>query len=396
MTLFAAALINELKIIKGKIILVIALVLILVLSVFTAYTVANKSLGENSLRLDVIVVNHDNTPQTQMVLNLLLENEYIKNSFNVEYNESEENAKESIMNSNSSALVVFPEGFLSGVLSGQNPSPTIYVSNSTSIEDFLITSFSDNLSNVMLNLQSGVYAVLERARELGYFDENSVLEINLEYVNAYLTRAQSFDIQNLDYTDSLSLEGFYTISISLFLLFLSASLFFKELNIDKSLALYKYLNRSGRSPLVLYFSKVVIIFVLYSTVFTILFSLSGFKFSLFSTAYLLNACIFFVLLECLIFNFSKNQIATIEINLFLHSIFFIISGGLIPIDFMPKFIGDISIISPHLHLRNAMAYGFSSSLIGSLVLLISNAVMLILIIILMKKKMEVDYTNDYI
>ncbi len=397
MNYFATVLINEIKRIKNKIVLLIIIFSILILSIFTAYTVANESLGENSLRLNVIVVNLDSQPETQLVLNMLLENEYMQNTFNVDYAESEDEATALVKEGKAAAAAIFPNGFLTGVLTGINPSPTIYISNSTAIEQFLITNFSSNLSDVMVNLQSAVYTVLDRAAELGYYNSSSVLSINLEYVNTYLSRASVFNIENIDFTDSVSLNEFYTISLSVFLLFLSSALFFRELNFNCSHSIYKFISSCGKSCLSLYFTKVGLIYLLYVLIFIVLFSLNNFAFSFISIIYLLNACLFFMLIQCLIFNISKNQIATVQINLLLHSLFFIISGGLIPIDFMPSFISKISVISPHLHIRNAMSFGFSNSYhhpLTSLIILILNIILLASCIALFNKKMEADYKNE--
>ncbi len=398
MKYFSAVFFSQIKIIKAKILLMFAIFLFILASAFFAYQVSNESLSENPLRLNVVVVNLDESPQTEIILNMILANDYMKESFNIQFVTSEESANTMLKSDEASASLVFPNGFLMGVFSGDNPSPTVTLNSSTPLEQFFVRSFAENFENVMVSLQSGVYTVLDFATQNNQYSEQLVLDVNLDYAMKYLNRSTSFQNSDLEYVDAVDIGDFYTTSIITFLLFLSSSLFFKEFNLQSNLPFYKFINKSGHSYISLYFIRLSVILILYLIIFLALFLFSGFNLNPQSFISLLNGTTLFVLLQAVLFNFSKNFVASAQLNILIHSLFLLLSGGIIPLGFMPTAVSALSIISPYSYLFTLFSSGFvkGDAFLDNIIVLVLNLILTAVCLLLLKKNMEATYANDYI
>lgn len=137
-------------------------------------------------------------------------------------------ALDSLEDGEVTAVLVMPEGFVQGVMNGENPDLELYVSSDRPLESLLTLWLGQSASDLLASVQSGIYAVLEIYGQnppegLG-FDE-VVMRINLRYINWTLNRQKLFRISTVDLTGQLPVDVHYGLSVMCFLMLSAAPLF---------------------------------------------------------------------------------------------------------------------------------------------------------------------------
>ncbi len=140
----------------------------------------------------------------------------------------EDEARTALANGRISAAVLLPEGFLSGILTGSNPAPTLLVSDARPLEGYLARSLGQAAVSMLMDAQAGIYAVLDAYDAAGVADpprDQVLLQINLEYLRAALNRSSLFQTEYTTATGSMATADHYGLSALAYLAILAAGLF---------------------------------------------------------------------------------------------------------------------------------------------------------------------------
>lgn len=179
-----------------------------------------------------------------------------------------ETAETALKNNDVSAVVYVPDGFVSGLLAGEDVKVKLYLSNDpTSLGPMLIREISDVLSTLAMHTQAGIYAYQDVAKEQGVSSEDmsdSNRNLNFEYLRLFLSRSQNYEIITVKGINQLPLTDYYFSAIFLVLVMLgTASLC--TLAIQGDMALTGLLHRKGlgsmRQILCEYIPFLLIIFI---------------------------------------------------------------------------------------------------------------------------------------
>lgn len=318
-------------------ILILAMVLVLCQAI--AFFVVDK-IDNSDLKLEIAIVNLDNSKNMNLILNFALSNPIISDNFNVSMVETEEESIDLLKEKKASAVVLFPENFLDGVIYGANYSPTVYIDTADPIYYNLISNLVISLETVMKKSQSGVYAGIDFNNS-----DEFIFDVNFNYIT-FALKGDLYEETNIKYTNLLSMEMHYILSLLIFMLSVSTSIFYKEFNIKSDKRQYKYISTISNNYINIYLSKIFVIYILYAIIFISASVYLGGDFTISSIISLLNATLLFTLIQILIFNVFNSFMSAVQSNFFIHTVSLIISGGLIPTIFMPKIIITIGEFSP--------------------------------------------------
>lgn len=348
-----------LKCVKRKILL---LLLILTMAGFLCQAIvifAQNSLNRENFRLNVAVVNLDDSEQMDFLLNLALKNNAIEDLFDVQV-VSAKDGEILLRNNEIIACVTLPTGFLQSVLSSENISPDIAINQTNTLEKYLILDIIDSFVNLLNVTQCGVYTTFDNLSQNKIPTSDLVLDVNLDYIRIVADYDDFFDYQPINYTKTLDISTHYLTCTAFFLILLTFPLFFEELNINYNVKIFRFIASYTSKYQFFYFLRILVIVLVYFLVFlcTMLSLEANFSFPF--VIFILNSAFFTVLLNAIILNFSSKYIPTLMINFTLFTLCLIISGGIVPSVFLPSFLSNMDIFSPITILQTTMLSGFSS------------------------------------
>lgn len=133
---------------------------------------------------------------------------------------SRQEAEQALADGSIDALVILPEGFVEGVMDGENPDVEMIVSGREPLEALLTLWTGQSAADLLSAVQSGIYAVLDVWQSGARGDmswEDVLLGINLRYVGKTLNRQKLFGEKALSPTGVLPMEIHYGLSLLAFL-----------------------------------------------------------------------------------------------------------------------------------------------------------------------------------
>lgn len=159
------------------------------------------------------------------------------------------------------AVLALPEGFIQGVMWGENPDLELVVAGDRPLESLLLLWVGQSASDILSAFQSGVYAVLDlydQSPPPGLDRDQVVVDINLRYITLALDRSGMFREEEVSATGALPILPHYGLSLLAYFI-LSAAPLFAPVYTGSWLAFQRRLRGAGRSCLGGYAGGVVVV-----------------------------------------------------------------------------------------------------------------------------------------
>lgn len=256
-----------------------------------------------------------------------------------------------------SAVLVLPENFLGGVLSGENPDVELLVHGARPLEALLTLWVGQSASGLLQSFQSGIYTVLELYAEnppAGLSYQTVMTRINLRYISWTMNRQDLYRVQTVPVTGALPIGLHYTLSL-FFYLSLSLAPMFVPVYDRRWIASQRRFRAAGRRSGV-FFGAAFLSCWLLQSVLIALFALPVLKCGFFTV--LLPAllcglfCSAFGAFCCL----ATADTGSCGLLSFLCTLVFLaLSGGILPPVLMPGFLQPLLQLSPVTWLRQLLA-----------------------------------------
>ena len=125
-------------------------------------------------------------------------------------------ALESLEQGDVTAVLSLPEGFVEGILYGENPDVELIVSAEHPLEALLTLWVAQSASDMLSAVQSGIYAVIDQhnASTASNLTQDQVIaQINLRYINWTLNRQSMFRTSSVSATELLPVGLHYGLSL---------------------------------------------------------------------------------------------------------------------------------------------------------------------------------------
>jgi ABC-2 type transport system permease protein len=255
------------------------------------------------------------------------------------------------------AIMVLPEGFVSGVMYGTNPDLELIVPDDRPFEALLTLWVGQSASDMLSAIQSGIYAVIDQyhlspAPELT--QDEVIAQINVRYINWTLNRQGMFRTSSVSATELLPVGLHYGLSLLGYLM-LALVPFFTPVFSGKWISSQKRFRCAKRGWLGFYLCGVGACFAVMFVLFTAA-QLLMVKGDLVMTLYAAMAgslfCAGYTAVCCLITGNTRNcGVLTFPAAL----VFLFLSGGILPPVLMPPMLQRFMDLSPITWLRNTMA-----------------------------------------
>jgi hypothetical protein len=124
-----------------------------------------------------------------------------------------------------SAAVVFPEGFINSIFSGENLSPLLILNPAQPVEAFALSILDDNAGSMLVNAQKGSYlvqAVYDYIRPAEPDFYRMLMEVDMKYAVWVLSRSELYRSETVSPTGgALSIAQHYLLSFLVFFCFLA-------------------------------------------------------------------------------------------------------------------------------------------------------------------------------
>ncbi|MBQ3514735.1 MAG: ABC transporter permease [Lachnospiraceae bacterium] len=254
------------------------------------------------------------------------------------------------------AFIIMPENIINDIAYGENTPIEVITMGNSGLESFLFTELCSSAATTLSSAQACIYSVTDFCRAHGYRSYVSEVldELNLLTFRYAFSRGPYFAQQEVSATNQLTTLQYYIVSAFVLFLFLFAIPFAKTYA-EPSLGISKKLNTVGIRPalqLIIDMVSLALTFFLFVGVMVLLLSIvssiGGFNFHYQVVNYI---GLFFLLLSMasfFIFLFRICQTSMGGVNLlFLSSVILIfLSGGFVPLSFLPNTIKNISAFLP--------------------------------------------------
>ena len=378
----------NLKLIKNIIFILIAIICLAAVSSLIVVDFLNESIDEDKLLIKVAILNEDSSDDGLDLVKFLVDKtEFIGEKYDIIYVDSMKEGKHLLEDKEVAALFVFPEGFFGKILYGENISPTIVIDDADFLQKLIINAMAYSLENYFRAYQGAIYSFYEYM-EPGTIDYEAEVHANLLFLNFIFEAENILDIQDLLHTKSLPLTEFYIISITIFILSLSTSLFYKDINYRENMAVTRMMSMVRKTYYIYYIIKVAIVFLVYSIIFIGLITLLDGEVNILGAISFVNGVSFFVTIQLMIFNLIKKHTFAAQINVVIHIVLLFFSGGIIPSAILPGGVAKLEYITPYYYIRNLIAYGLAevdTIVIDNIIVFTINVIIVLGIVYIDKK-----------
>lgn len=270
---------------------------------------------------------------------------------------SRQEALERLEDGRITAIMVLPEGFVSGVMYGTNPDLELIVPDNRPFEALLTLWVAQSASDMLSAVQSGIYAVIDQhnASPASTLTQDEVIaQINLRYINWTLNRQSMFRTTSVSATELLPVGLHYGLSLLGYLV-LAVVPFFAPVFSGKWLHVQKRFRCTRRSWMGFYLCGIGACFAVFFSLLTAA-QLILVKGHVIQTLYASAACGLFcaayTAVCCLVTDNTRNcGVLTFPGAL----VFLFVSGGILPPVLMPPMLQGFMDLSPITWLRNTMA-----------------------------------------
>ena len=255
------------------------------------------------------------------------------------------------------AILVLPENFVQGVMNGSNPDVRLVVPSDRPLESLLTLWVGQSAADILSSFQAGVYAVLdlyEASPPDGLSWNQTMVDINLRYIQWTLNRQNLFALRQVAATQTLPVQLHYELSVLAYL-GLSLAPLFSGLYGSRRLTARRRLRCLGRGSLLGYLGDLTactaVIFLLAAVPMALL-AQEGILSALGAAAVFALFCAVFGSLCCLV-TASAASCGGLAFAVALAAMG--AAGGILPPVMLPRTLRELSGLSPVAWLRAVAA-----------------------------------------
>ncbi len=308
--------------------------LIIIVTMAAALCVAIVTFAQNMLLGEVfslrVAVVSDEVGDMRDLLDFVLARREIEEFFHVVNAEDMQEANAMLDTGEIQAIIELPTGFVNSVMNGKNLSPNVITKMATPIETAIVNALANGLEEIMTSTQSGIYTVLDHAHEQGLYSEALMIDANLRFVEFFLDRDDVFYENSLEYSETMSLGEHYAILFFMYFIALSTAIFHADLNVKNEQIVYARLRSVGAVESVLYYTKLLAVFMLYFAMTLVyLVALRGeieLSMVICSAVSILLLCA----VQAVVFTAIDNFTAAATLSFLLHGFSLVAAGGILP------------------------------------------------------------------
>ena len=304
---------------------------------------------------EIAVCLADDSEYNALGLSMVSKLESVGETVELNQMDTEEEVMNAVKKGDCVAGIIIPEGFVNSLSTGENMQAQIFFKDDDSFIGKVVNDLLMTLANMLGTGQCvtiTAYAYLDDTDiptadmyEIGSEAQNRCIE----YV---LGRSNLFDTESIDFLTTFSLKQKMTASYSVFLLVMSVfvfAYFFK----GSSDAVMTRVKLSGKNPVLFFLMETgavaVMMYVLYLIVFVVLNILKlgvGAK-----SLLLMIPVIILIAFIASGLTYSIKKASTVSFITFgAGLVIMYLSGGLMPVEYMPKFFQTAALYSPVYHL----------------------------------------------
>ncbi len=270
---------------------------------------------------------------------------------------SRQEALDALEDGEITAVMVLPEGFVSGVMYGTNPDLELIVPDDRPFEALLTLWVAQSASDMLSAVQSGIYAVIDQYNASPAPDltqDEVIAQINLRYINWTLNRQGMFRTSSVSATELLPVGLHYGLSLLSFLM-LAVVPFFTPVFSGKWLNAQMRFRCTKRSWIGFYLCGIGACFVVMVALLNaaqLVLVKGNLIDTLGASAVCSLFCAAYAAVCCLITGNTRNcGVLTFPAAL----VFLFLSGGILPPVLMPPMLHRFMDLSPITWLRNTLA-----------------------------------------
>jgi len=230
-----------------------------------------------------------------------------------------------------SAVLKLPENFVHSILTGENSPAMVHVSPNRPMEGILTVYAGQCAADMLSAAQGGIYAVLDALKESGGYTDNSVLEINMEYIKFTLGRENMYDHEELSAVEGGDVGAYYASSLMFWLLLIASVLYHPVLCPEQG-AWSKRLRAAGCTKLQWAMGAVLPVLLSQCALAGIICAFTG-EISLFA---LLSLGVFAGGFACLMGAAFRSEAVCSGACTAFASIWVFLAGGIVPSVLLPK------------------------------------------------------------
>lgn len=304
---------------------------------------------------EIAVCIADDSEYNEIGLNMVSQLDSVGETVELNKMDSEEEVMAAVSKGDCVAGIIIPEGFVNSLSTGENMQAQIYFKDDDSFIGKVVNDLLMTLANM---LGTGQCVTITAYSYLSDKDISSseMYAIGTDAQNrsiAYvLARSDLFDTESIDFLSTFSLKQKMTASYTVFLMVMSVFVFayFYKGSSD---AVMTRVKLSGKNPAVFFLMETgavaVMMYILYLIVFVVLNILRlGVEAK---SLLLMIPVILLVALIASALTYSIRKASTVSFITFgAGLVIMYLSGGLMPVEYMPKFFQTAALYSPVYHL----------------------------------------------
>lgn len=232
------------------------LVMVTIISIITIVFISNglQFLFKEGIfinKVDIIVVNQDTHPLSQLLIHQILEDETIKSIMNIKMLENVEEAENNIMENTALAAIVIPRGFVNSLEIGRNYPVKLITNTANPVSSQMIETVLDSYMKSVSAGQSAVNAVWDYygKTDMSYEEKSNRIDsvINDITFRAYIARSNVMESEVLTGINNISPIQYYLFSILIILTMFIAITGAKEIISERKLMIFKRIRLLGVS-----------------------------------------------------------------------------------------------------------------------------------------------------
>ncbi len=357
-------LLEELKLYKTEKFKIIGFFLVNLILFFSVnYSIDYIKNNEGAQIMSLGIINNDSQEEVQYFLNIL-NNTDIGKSFEI-IEVDENNAKKMVLQNKISAYITIPEGFIRSIHVGENLPLSIVVNEGDWLKNTIIQLAMNIASSYLTTAQAGIYSTIDTAYELGADSKNVdefLMPINISYGLSLLGYQNYFDKKIVSSTGNIDVMEYYTFSAIFFLMMISITMIInnvQEITKNQILNKYRMCGMKLEQVLLNKFLALTIVIFLYTFPILYFFKLKGIL------VVLLTVSITFFIAVI-----SDSAFGIINV-LFICFFSLFISGGIIPLIFLPNTFKILARLTPNYWVININSSFFSSIYIVIYILILN-------------------------
>lgn len=332
-------------------------------------------------RISVGVVLPEEDEVASLALSMLSSMDSVKSVCDFVYLEADE-GRSRLSNGDLNVLMVVPEGFVKDIMQGVNTPVTVVLPENAGMETMIFKELADAGAKTLSVAQAGIYGADEFCMIHGLVDSIPEVEsaLNRLYMKYALPREDYFRNYQVSAAGDVTMIQYYGIS-AMVLLLLFCGIPASSVVKPDSLILQQKLKLIGVGRKTMVFSRMVSVAFLMMLILAlaggILSAMEWIQISWWQAGWAIFICFAAASLVVLAYEAAGSQMAGVMLVFLSSVVMMFLSGGFIPMVFLPQGFAEISAFLPSTWLIQAMkpflAGGLSWMLALKLCLLIAGS-----------------------